>query len=145
MEYIASWLQRTGLERRLQTFESDWAQGAGWYVEDDGRRVAQLSSPEYEDMFWCSFAVEPLVEDPAELRLLQTPEYWLERELVYRSKRFGDIAENAMPAGRVFSQAGRVIMRGLYLHMGTPTRLERFLLWSRKQDWLRPTFSASLE
>ena len=88
---------------------------SGWYVEHGGRRIAVLSDPRYEDMFWVSYAVEPLTEDREERRrMLESEEFWL-TDFVYRSRECGEIAENAFPALKPFAGPGRVAMRGLYL------------------------------
>ncbi|MDR3176115.1 MAG: hypothetical protein LBU06_06240 [Desulfovibrio sp.] len=106
-------------ERRRQIIESDYGRMGGWYVEHNGRRIAALAEPQWEDMFWVSYAIEPLTEDAEERRqLLETDAFWL-TEFVYRSKQFGEVADNAMPALHPFISPGRVNMRGLYLTIDT--------------------------
>jgi hypothetical protein len=84
-------------------------------VERDGRRIAVLSDPQYEDQFWVSYAIEPLTEDEEERRqLLESEEFWL-TEFVYRCRQFDEIADNAFPAVKPFVSPGRVNMRCLYL------------------------------
>lgn len=102
-------------ERKRQIIESDYGRTGGWYVEYNGRRIAVLSDPQYQDMFWVSYAIEPLTDDDEERRqLLESEQFWLTK-FVYRSKQFGEIAENAIPAGTPFIRPGRINMRGLYL------------------------------
>lgn len=125
-------------ERRLRLFESDYGIGTGWFIEDAGRRVALLTDPRGEDMFWISYRIEPLTGDPAEReRILHDPQFWLrdffERELVCRNAAFGDPAKWPIPAGNPFPEPGRVSMRALYLDQSPPTRWERFLLSRRKK------------
>lgn len=108
------WGRPLSLKRR-QIAASDYGRAGGWYVEHDGRPIAALSDPQYEDMFWVSYAIEPLTEDEEEQRrLLESEEFWL-TEFVYRSRQFDEIAKNAFPALKPFSRPGRVTMRGLYL------------------------------
>jgi hypothetical protein len=122
-------------EARLALWETDLGREAGWYVEHHGRPVALLTDPRFEDMFWESYRIEPLVEDEQERqRLLSDAELWLRCEFVYRSRRFGAVAPFAFPAGSPFPEAGRVTMRGLYLPCEEPTLPERMVLWWRRRN-----------
>jgi hypothetical protein len=106
-------------ERRRQIIESDYGRMGGWYVEHNGRRIAALSEPQWEDAFWVSYAIEPLTEDEEERRqLLESDTFWL-TEFVYRSMQFGEVADNAFPALHPFISPGRINMRGLYLTINT--------------------------
>jgi hypothetical protein len=119
-------------ERRLQIFESDYGRMGGWHVEHNGFRIAVLSDPQFEDMFWDSYAIEPLSTDDHErCRLLESEEFWLEEEFTYRSRQFDEIAENAFPALTPFISPGRINMRGLYLTIDPPTKQEERLLQQR--------------
>jgi hypothetical protein len=125
-------MRRLEREHRLQIIATNYGRDAGWFVEHHGRRVAQLTDPQFADMFWYSYQVEPLTEDPAEREaLLTSPDRWLACEFVFRSRRFGLAAENAFPAGGVFPEPGRVLMRALYLNIDSPSVWERLLLWLR--------------
>lgn len=128
------------LERRLRIFETNYGRDAGWFVERDDRRLALLSDPLSEDMFWESYAIDPLVEDPAErAALLASPELWLSCEFVYRSRLFEDsVVDNAIAAGQPFPKPGRVSMRALYLDIGAPTAEELLLLEWRKASANHP-------
>ena len=44
----------------------DSAIGAGWFIEVDGRRVAELTEPMYESgsQFWYSYVIVPTQEEP---------------------------------------------------------------------------------
>ena len=87
-----------------------------WVVELSGRRVAILTDPQFYDMFWESFEIEPVVSDFAEQwRMLTDRTWWLENRFVFRNHLTKQVAENAFPAGDVFTDSGRVIMRGLYI------------------------------
>ncbi len=62
---------------RRRIFETDYGRDAGWFVEDRGRRVAQLTDWRYEEMFWDSYRIEPLTDDPIEREeLLNSDERW---------------------------------------------------------------------
>jgi hypothetical protein len=122
-------------ERRLRIFEADGGRGFGWFVEKDGRRLAALSDPRFEDMFWYSYDVEPLGETDAERAAVFTKELWHQPGLVYRNRVTGEVAPHAFPGGGVPTKgAPRIWMRALYTSL-TPTMLERVLLWFR--GWKR--------
>jgi hypothetical protein len=126
-------MRRADRERRLQIIESNYGREAGWFVEDNGRRIAQLTDPRFEDMFWYSYKIEPLTEDPAEREeLLTSPDRWLACKFVYRSRQFDSVAETAFPAGQPFPEPGRVLMRALYLWVGDPSLWDRLLLRLRR-------------
>ena len=122
------------IERRMAIFETNYGREAGWFVECKGRRIAQLTDPRFEDMFWESYIIEPLIEDPAERALLlESPEQWISCDFVYRNRQFDEVAENAISALSPFPEPGRVIMRGLYLTIEAPGFLERCLVaWHKK-------------
>jgi hypothetical protein len=131
-------LRRADRERRLRIFETDYGREAGWYVEGHGRRIAVLTAPRREEMFWDSYRIEPMTEDPEEAQLLSAPAHWLDNEFVFRSREFGETAAYAFPAGEPICGDHRVLMRGLYLSISKPTVWERWLLWcrgSRRAAW----------
>lgn len=125
---------------RLRVFQTNYGRGGGWYVEQAGKRLALLTDPLFEGMFWDSFAVEPLMEDPAEReRIVSDPEWWYQSGLEFRSREFDHVAPTAFVAGRVFSGQGRVLMRALYLYIGPPTMWERFWLrWFARTSHTEP-------
>jgi hypothetical protein len=105
--------------RRLRILESNYGRDGGWYVEVEGRRLAALTDPQYYDMFWDSYRLEPLTTDPAELEMLFSADFWDHcGGITFRSRAFGEVAPNAFPsllAGAVLQQTGRLVVRGLYL------------------------------
>lgn len=123
-------------ERRLRIFETNYGRDAGWFVERDGLRLALLTDCRFEDMFWDSYKIEPLVEDPMErAALLESPELWLSCEFTYRNQLFEDgVVESAFVAEQPFWEPGRVSMRGLYLIIGEPMAKERLLLRLREAN-----------
>jgi hypothetical protein len=129
---------------RLRVFQTNYARGGGWYVERDGRQLALLTDPRFEEMFWDSYAAEPLADDPAEReRIGSDPSWWLQPGLAFRSREFGIVAPTAFVAGCVFSGPGRVLMRALYLYIGPPTMWERFWLrWVARPRRAEPPAAA---
>jgi hypothetical protein len=84
------------------------------------------------EMFWVSYALEPLVDDPAEReRIVSDRTWWHQSGLKFRNREFGIVAPLAFAGG--VTESGRVVMRALYLDVGPPTMWER--LWLRY--WLR--------
>lgn len=90
----------------------------------DDRVVAYLSEPRFEDMFWISYRVTPLTDEPELAARLSEPEFWRSAEpdgFGYRSRALGLFAPLARPSiGE--HEPGRVTMRGLYI---TPEMLAR--------------------
>lgn len=123
-------MDRSERELRLQIIETGYGRDAGWIVELRGRQVALLTEPRFEDMFWDSYRVEPLTDDPAEREeLLTSSDRWQVGGFVYRNRQFGRVAENAFASW--ISEEGRVHMRALYLDVGEPSLWERVRLWMR--------------
>jgi hypothetical protein len=127
-------MRRPERERRRQIFETNYGRDDGWFVEHHGLRVAQLTDPREEDQFWFSYKIEPLTGELAEREeLLNSPDRWLSCDFVYRSRRFGDVAEGAFSAGQPVGEPGRVLMRGLYLAIDAPSFWERLFLGKRRR------------
>ena len=119
---------------RLHLFETNYGRSDGWQVERDGRVMALLVEPQFEEMFWDSYRVEVQVDDPEERRrILKEPGWWLQPGLVFRGRTVGAVASGAFPAGQVFMDSGRILMRGLHFLVEPPDLWERILLWWRKQ------------
>lgn len=119
--------------KRLRWFETNAGRKAGWYVELEGRRLASLVDPRFEDMFWDSYRLEVLTADPEERQhLLSSREWWLRTELTYRNKAFDVVISYPFPSLAGPSGDGRVMIRSLYL-VGPPiTLFERLVLWLRR-------------
>jgi hypothetical protein len=85
-------------------------------VELDGECVAVLTDPQFFDMFWTSFHVVPVMDDPVERMRISTDRgWWHQNKLVFRNRLLDEIVEIAFVVGDVFTESGRVILRGLYL------------------------------
>jgi hypothetical protein len=89
---------------------------AGWFVEVDGRPVALLTEPQYYDMFWVSLTLTPLVDDLTErLRICTDRLWWLENRLKLHNRLTDAASDQTFPAGDVFTDSGRVILRAICL------------------------------
>lgn len=109
-------------ERRLRA--TDHGRSEGWDVELDGRVVAFLDEPCFEDMFWISYRLTPTTDDPALAALLLSEDFWRRSPrpgLRYRSRALGLFAPHAFHAIDPFVEPGRLNMRGLYLTLETAT------------------------
>ncbi len=73
---------------RLRIIEADYGRTSGWYVEIDGRKLARLVDPQFEDMFWITYRLEPLTEDSTDRALLNSAEFWHSGKVVYRNCEF---------------------------------------------------------
>jgi hypothetical protein len=102
-------------ELRLRIEASNSGRSGGWFVEFKGERIAELTEPKWDDMFWVLYRITPLTEDPAIRALLETPDFWWSDDVVCRSREFGFIAPFAFGSGRGPSD-GWISMRGLYLN-----------------------------
>ncbi len=119
-------------ERRLQIFASNYGRDAGWYVEYEGRRIGVLTDPRPADMFWCSYKIEPVVDDSG-LRddLLDSRLHWDQCDFTFRNRAFDQTAPGFVAAGQPPFENGRALMHGLYLNIGHPSLWERLLLLLR--------------
>jgi hypothetical protein len=107
--------------RRLVPIDDpDSAVGAGWFVEIDGRRVAELTEPMYESgsQFWISYVIVPTTNDPEEKSALLSGEFWSSGKAVFRSRKFGVVAPNAFPStAPPEPDTHRMQFRGLYVQL----------------------------
>ena len=103
--------------RRSRIIETNYGRDCGWYVEVEGRKLAVLTDPQWDDMFWVSYRMEPLTEDAEERALLYTAEFWYCGKVVYRNREFDDVVSAFVggPGYGPVAETGRLSMRGLYL------------------------------
>jgi hypothetical protein len=89
-----------------------------WVVERDGRAVAILTDPQWEDMFWTSYRIEPLGGDHDERAAILSDGFWHDEFLDrtrYRNQAAGWYSWGWWAAPRTgVVRDGRIIMRGLY-------------------------------
>jgi hypothetical protein len=128
----------TGYGRYLQIWETHYGRDCGWIVTRQGETIAILTEPRWEDMFWDSYRMEIVAEDPQLRAQMLTDEFWARAKsegLVWHNRQFGEVAEFAFPAFAPFPEPGRLMMRGLYLAIGNPRPWDWMVLWVRR--WLR--------
>jgi hypothetical protein len=121
-------------EERLKIFEANWGRDFGWFVELGGCRLAALTDPRFEDMFWDSYAVARLAESEQEREAIYTKAFWDQPGLVFRNRVTGEVTSHAFRGGQTPTRhCSRITMRGLYSSL-QPTILERVLLWFRRRS-----------
>lgn len=89
-----------------------------WIVEIEGSPVALLSEPKWAEMFWTSYQMTPLTEDPELVAKLNDVEFWRVCESLgvsFRHRASSVVASHAFPGLFPFPEPGRLMMRGLYL------------------------------
>jgi hypothetical protein len=112
--------------RARYLLESAFGRHDGWYVEFEGEIVGELTDPQFADMFWVSYAVHQAKGDRS--AVLHDDALWNDCRFVFRSRRTGERAKNALAWGvRPAIQDGRVEMRALYLT--EHSYLERAWVW----------------
>jgi hypothetical protein len=100
--------------------DPDSAIGAGWFIEVDGRRVAELSEPMYVSgsRFWYSYVIVPITADLKEKERLFSGEFWTSGKAVFRSRKFGVVAPHALPSMTPPNQdTYRISVRGLQVEL----------------------------
>jgi len=102
---------------RQRLIRSNYGRNCGWFVEGRGQRLATLTEPQWAEMFWTSYLITPLTEDPTALARLATPEFWWGEDVPFRNREFDFMAPFALGAG-AGPAAGRIAMRGLYFNVG---------------------------
>lgn len=120
-------------DRRLRVFETNYGREAGWFVERDGHCVAILSDRRWADMFWDSYAIEWVTENPQERAepIAEVPCLWWGRQLKFRNREINEVVETAFASGP--PREGRVFMRGLYLRRSGPWPWEWPFVWMRRR------------
>ena len=98
------------MNRRLRIIETNYGRNCGWYVEVEGRKIARLSDPEFVDMFWDSYRLEPLTDDPKTRRMLYTPSSGIPAKL------FIGIASSTMWFQRL---VGRCVKQRFWIMVGS--------------------------
>jgi hypothetical protein len=126
------------MNERLRIIETGYGRECGWFVEADGRKIARLTDPMYEDMFWITYRLEPLTVDAEDRALLHSAEFWHSEKPVYGNCEFGEVAPNALAGGspaeltKRLMETGRISMRGLYLIVPNYS-WDWLLLWLRRR------------
>jgi hypothetical protein len=116
---------------QLRIWESNYGRSLGWHIELDGRVVGVLGEPHQEDMFWTSYRITPMTNDPELSTLLMSAEFWKGdgyARFVFRSRALGLCADGPFPALDPFVATHRVSMRALYIASRAPAPWDRFVL-----------------
>src|ERR1700722_4882464 len=122
--------------RRLRIWETNYGRDAGWVIERRDRPIALLTDPRYEDMFWDSYRMQVVTDEPELERRMQTEAFWSAAEaegLVWPAREVGEVAIGAFPAIPPFPEPGRLKMRRLYLEIGDPWSWDEVALWIRRR------------
>jgi len=90
-----------------------------WLVMLDDRVLGRLVEPEFEDMFWIRYRLEPVDESPEAMATLYSQDHWNQCRFRFKGETTGGTADNAFAAGHsIRDMASRprfVTMRGLSL------------------------------
>ena len=111
--------------------DPDSAIGAGWLVELDGQRVAELTEPRCQvaTPHWLSYVVVPLTDDPKISEHLFDLAFWQSDRPKFRSRKFGVLASGMLMSGvPPCPETHRIIIRGPCLDLDPgPGLIERFI------------------
>jgi hypothetical protein len=122
--------------RRLRIWETNYGRTSGWVVKRQGVPIAILTDCRWEEVFWDSYRLEIITDDPDLQAKLLMKEFWAVAEaegLSYRNLEFADAAPFAFPSLSPLSEPGRLMMRGLYLDIGQPGPFDSLMLWCRRR------------
>jgi hypothetical protein len=103
--------------RTVSLYRTNYGRSSGWFVEDGGRRVAELHHVESVEMFWEEYRIVPLTTDPSERTALFETAFWEPREeLRFRNRESGELASLAFSAIAGPDPVRQTIaMRALYI------------------------------
>ena len=108
--------------------KASYGRDFGWFMERDGVVIGQLTDSRFEDMFWTSYAVEPLGDTEEQRRVVYDPSTWREHWLTFRNRVTGDRVTSAYASGAPSEGKPRVNIRALYLWPKL-SWYERLQLW----------------
>jgi hypothetical protein len=114
------------LKRDFDIYRCDFGREYGWFVEWQGKRVAELIDPawDWNSQFWHEYVLVPLTDEPAEVAELNSPEFW-HRNLTYENRKYGNRVTHVLANLRPARSDGKEIVSIRSLHV--PVRLRR--LW----------------
>jgi hypothetical protein len=115
-------------ERYRRILESNCGRLGGWIIEYEGRPFAELSDPQWLDMFWYSYAITFVSDDSALCEAARRePSFFDRPQVVWRSRQFGEVVPGAFVAGDgvrslpYSSDGTRISVRALYLRVPDAT------------------------
>lgn len=113
------------LRHDLDIYRSDFGREYGWFVEWQGKRVAELIDPvwDWQSQFWHDYVLVPLTDEPAELAELYSPEFWHRGSLIYEHRKYGNRVTLVLANLWSNRSDGKktVSIRSLYLPVRFPT------------------------
>src|SRR5437764_919614 len=112
------WSMVEWVRRNLDIYRSDFGRKYGWFVEWQGRRVAELVDPVWDSgaQFWHDYRVVPMAADRGERAALDTQEFWHRPGIVYVNRKYGTRVCDAL-AGGLRGQAGARVVPMRYLYV----------------------------
>jgi len=127
-------MDRESIQWGMPIVDPDSAIGAGWYLELNGERVAELTEPRYRmGEFWYSYRLTPLTTDPVVLDRLYNKDEWESCRVGFRSRKFGVLAPHAWTSQPPSRETGRVWVRSLDLQLDPgPSIVERFVSFLKR-------------
>ena len=120
---------------RVRIWETNYGRECGWIIEQKGQPIAILSDAQFHEMFWDSYKIDVVTDDPDLRERIASREFWANAEaegLVYRNKGFGCAAAFAFPALTPYTEGGRLLMRGLYINIAGPRLWDQAMIWIRR-------------
>jgi hypothetical protein len=106
---------------------SDFGREYGWFVECQGKRVAELVDAvwDVDSQFWHDYRMVPLTKDPQELAELNSHDFWYRGGLIYENRKYGIRVTHVLAGLLPDEDDGKTVVhiRGLYLPVRFP------LLW----------------
>jgi hypothetical protein len=123
----------------VEIWESNFGRDAGWMGLCDGAPAVLLDDCHWADMFWDTYRVEIVTEDPALEREMLAPDYWRGdgwARIVWGNLRFPEVEvlPHSFPAAGGLDEAGRLPMRSLDLNVRGPWPWEEWWVKRRRKE-----------
>lgn len=98
----------------------DSAIGAGWFVEVDGKCIAELTEPrcQIDTPHWLSYVIVPRTDNPELRAQLLDLSFWHSGRPAFRSRKFGVLATGVLISGvPPCPETRRLIARGFFVQI----------------------------
>lgn len=100
-------------ERTVQLAESNYGRAYGWWVELNGKVIAELQHCHFEDMFWDSYKVVAC-QAGFEEKILDK-DFWFQPDIKFRNKGLNEYCDPLIGLGQEnLAVTSRLWVRGLY-------------------------------